>query len=96
MAERKNYDQRLVDIGILLSNKRKALGPLYGNREKFIELRKEELFNSEDWISNRHLTNIELGKNMISIEKMILLAAALETDPVELFKEIYEVYINKN
>lgn len=92
MSERKSYDQKLIEIGELLSNKRKSLGKKYENRESFIQCRSTELFGGEDWISLRHLSNIELGKNWISIEKLIILAAALEENPVELFQKIIQIY----
>lgn len=92
MAERKKYDERLIRVGLLLESKRKALGEQYQKREKFIELRAEELFDGADWISLRHLVNIELGKNWISIEKLMILAVALELDATELFDEIKKVY----
>ena len=92
MAERKEYDPRLVKVGELLSNKRKSLGPLYKTREHFIGIRINELFAGTDWISPRHLANLELGKNWISIEKLLILATALEEDPVDLFEEIVKTY----
>lgn len=92
MAERKEYDSKLVNVGNLLAEKRKALGPRYRSRERFIEIRSQELFGSDDWISLRHLTNIENGKNWISIEKLLLLAPALEENPVDLFEEIINAY----
>lgn len=95
MAERKQYDPVLVAVGNMLAEKRKALGLPYKNRENFIERRKEELFAGRDWISPRHLANVELGKNWISIEKLIWLADALEVNPVELFEEIYKIYVNQ-
>ena len=95
MAERKKYDSGLIRVGELLSKKRKALGPLYKTRERFIEIRSKELFDNEDWISPRHLANLELGKNWISIEKLLVLATALEEDPVDLFDEIISTYQGK-
>lgn len=95
MAERKIYDPGLVCVGELLSTKRKALGPLYKTRERFIEIRSNELFGGKDWISPRHLANLELGKNWISIEKLLVLATALEEDPVDLFDEIIRTYQGK-
>lgn len=90
--ERKEYNEKLVQIGELLSEKRKALGDQYTSREDFIYSRQNELFSGESWISLRHLANIENGKNMISIEKLVLLADALEIDVVDLFTEIIEIY----
>ena len=90
--ERNQYDHKLVLIGEMLSEKRKSLGSQYKSREQFIYLRENELFSGKPWISPRHLANIELGKNMISIEKLILLADALEIDVVELFAEIIQIY----
>lgn len=95
MAERKEYDQGLVNVGKLLADKRKALGPLYKSRDYFINIRSEELFGGEDWISPRHLANLELGKNWISIEKLLVLSTALEEDPVDLFEEIITTYQGK-
>ena len=92
MAERKNYDPGLIKVGELLTEKRKSLGLEYTTRERFISLRSIELFGGEDWISQRHLSNLELGKNWISIEKLLVLSAALEQDPVDLFSEIIETY----
>lgn len=94
MSERKKYDPGLIKVGELLIQKRKALGAEYKTREHFIVHRSMELFNNTDWISPRHLANIELGKNWISIEKLIILSAALEEDPVDLFSEIIHTYNN--
>ena len=92
MAERIKQCEALTKIGILFEQKRKALGKQYKSRERFINNRSDELFGSEDWISLRHLCNIERGKNWISIEKLILLADALEEDPSDLFDEIVNIY----
>ena len=92
MAEKIEQNEALIQIGHLFEQKRKALGKQYKSREKFIYNRSNELFGSEDWISLRHLCNIEHGKNWISIEKLILLADALEEDPGDLFDEIVEIY----
>lgn len=92
MSERMAESEALIRIGKLLEQKRKALGRQYKSREQFIYKRSDELFGSEDWISLRHLYNIEHGKNWISIEKLILLADALEEDPVDLFDEIVAIY----
>ena len=92
MAEKQKSSERLLKIGNLLEEKRKALGKQYNAREQFIANRSDELFGSEDWISVRHLYNIEHGKNWISIEKLIQLSYALEEDPCELFREIVRIY----
>ena len=92
MAERQKYDPGLVKIGELITKKWKALGYAYKSRESFIDRRSEELFGGEPWISPRHLANLELGKNWISIEKLIVLATALEENPVDLFEEIIQTY----
>lgn len=89
MSERKKYDPGLIKIKEFL---KKALGVEYKTREHFIELRSAELFDNRDWISPRHLANIESGKNWISIEKLITLSAALEENPVDLFAEIIFAY----
>ena len=95
MAERKKFDKGLINVGDLITKKRKALGSRYSTRSNLIETRSQELFSSEDWISLRHLANIETGKNWISIEKLLLLATALEEDPVDLFEEIITAYKKK-
>ncbi len=92
MAEKHNSSEVLIRIGKLIEGKRKALGKLYHSRERFIYNRSEELFGSEDWISVRHLFNIEHGKNWVSIEKLIQLSDALEVDPCDLFREIVEIF----
>ena len=92
MAEKNTKSDALIKIGKLFEQKRKALGKQYKSREQFIYNRSDELFGSEDWISLRHLHNIEHGKNWISIEKLILLADALEEDPGNLFNEIVTIY----
>lgn len=92
MSEKKQVEPFGIELGKLLRRKREALGSRYMSREKFIEHRSDELFGSEDWISLRHLFNIEHGKNIISIEKLILLSDALEEDPVDLFSEIVDIY----
>ena len=92
MVERKQDDLRLVKIGQLLLEKRKLLGKNYSSREKFIYSRSKELFGGKDWISIRHLTNLELGKNLPSINMLITLSYAYEIDPIELISEIIAVY----
>ena len=66
------------------------------SRERFIDKRSDELFGSDDWISLRHLYNIEHGKNWLSIEMLIALADALEEDPADLFDEIVKIYRNSS
>lgn len=92
MSERKKYDTGSVKVEKMLKEKRRGLGNKYKTREKFIELRNSELFDNSDWLSPRHLANIESGKNWISIEKLILLSTALEENPVDLFSEIIHTY----
>lgn len=94
MAEKARQSEALIKIGKLFEQKRKALGKQYKSREQFIYNRSDELFGSKDWISLRHLCNIERGKNWISIEKLIMLADALEEDPGDLFNEIVKIYRN--
>lgn len=94
MAERKEYDHGLVNIGMMFVEKRKALGKPYHIRASFIEKRSAEIFNNIPWISQRHLASLERGKNWISVELLIQHAYALEMDPTDLFKEILEVYIS--
>ena len=94
MSEKNTNSEVLTRIGKLFEQKRKALGKQYKSREQFIYNRSDELFGSEDWISLRHLYNIEHGKNWVSIEKFIVLAEALEEDPVDLFGEIINIYRN--
>ena len=76
----------------MLKEKRRGLGNEYKTREKFIELRSTELFDNNDWISPRHLTNIKSGKNWVSIERLMILSAAPEENPVDLFDEIIHTY----
>lgn len=94
MAERKMYDYSLVKVGELIAQKRRSLGDYYKSREAFIYNRSDELFGGSSWISPRHLANLELGKNWMSIEKLLVLATALEEDPVDLFQEIITTYQN--
>lgn len=94
MAEKARQSEALIKIGKLFEHKRKALGKQYKSREQFIYNRSDELFGAKDWISLRHLCNIERGKNWISIEKLIMLADALEEDPGDLFNEIVKIYRN--
>ena len=95
MAEKKKTDPGLIHVGRLLEHKRKALGDTYQSRESFINERSLELFDGTDWISIRHLTNLELGHNWPSILMLLQLATALEEDPVDLFSEIVNAYQSK-
>ncbi len=92
MSERNKYDKKLVAVGNLIREKRLSLGDEYKTRDGFIEDRSRNLFDNSQWISNRYLANIELGKNQMSIEKLIQISAALEEDPIDLFKEILYIY----
>lgn len=82
----------MIAIGKLITDKRKALGASYKTREGFIYNRSQEIFNGEAWISVRHLTNLELGKNWPSIEMLLKLSVALEEDPIDFFEEIIKTY----
>ena len=92
MVERKKYNPKLAKIGQLLLEKRRLLGKNYSSREKFIYNRNQELFGGEDWISIRHLTNLELGKNLPSIDMFITLSYTYEVYQVELFRELVNIY----
>lgn len=92
MSERKQKELWIVEVGKLIREKRLALGKEFKSRDFFVEERSEKLFDFEDWISSRYLSSIELGNNQMSLEKLIQLAYALETDPIELFEEILSVY----
>lgn len=96
MVERKRYDPGLVRVGELITQKRRALGYPYNTREKFIAQTSKDIFGGKEWMSVRHLANLELGKNWISIEKFIILADALQQEPVSLFKEFIDTYRNEN
>lgn len=92
MSRRKKYNKNLMLIGEHLREKRISLGESYKNRDDFIDITSRNLFNNKQWISSRYLASIELGHNMISIDLLIKLAYALETDPSELFNEILSIY----
>ena len=96
MVERKRYDPGLVRVGELITQKRKALGDPYNTRDKFIAQTSKAIFGGKERVSVRHLANLELGKNWISIEKFIILADALQQEPVSLFKEFIDTYRNDN
>ena len=96
MSERKNKEEWIQKVGLMIRDKRMALGKEFKSREFFVEERSEKLFNYDDWISSRYLASIELGNNQLSIEKLIKLAYALEIDPVELFSEIAKIYHDKH
>ncbi|WP_338346830.1 helix-turn-helix transcriptional regulator [Fructobacillus cardui] len=67
---------------------RKELKDIPKSRIGFIEDRSIKLFNNEEWISEKTLCNYELGKNIPSIENLVMLAAALEVDKKYLFEEV--------
>ena len=92
MSERQISDSALLKIGELFLMKRRNLGTRYTSREKFVYNRSQELFGGKDWISVRYLSSLELGKNLPSIEKLVVLADAYEVDTVELFNEIIRIY----
>ena len=87
------YNKKLKKIGMLFQEKRWAISNK--SRETFIDDRRELIFNGEDWISLRYLINIETGKNLPSVEMLLKLSIALETDPVELFESIYEILYDR-
>ena len=94
MSERKEiYKAKCTKVGELFEIKRKIISK--GSRESFIAERSDTLFNGNDWISSRYLSSVERGKNLPSIEMLIKLAIALETDPVELFENIYTILSDK-
>ncbi len=95
MAERTEFDEKLMNIGNYLYERRKMLGPQYKSRDKFIDQRSIELFGGDPWISSRHLASLERGKNWISIELLIKHAFALECDPVNLFSDIVSIYYGR-
>ena len=89
MSERKNYDKKLQKVGNLFAEKRRVI--THSSREYFIMERSETIFNYEHWISERHLASIEEGKTLPSIEMLIKLSHAFETDAVDLFAEVLEL-----
>ena len=95
MAERNEYDEKLIKIGRYLCARRRRLGTQYKSREKFIDQRSMELFGGDPWMSNRYLASLERGKNWISIKLLIKHAYALECDPVDLFSDIVRIYHGK-
>lgn len=92
MSERKQKKAWIEKVGLLIREKRYALGHEFQSREFFVADRSENLFEYEDWISSRYLASIELGNNQMSIEKLIQIAYALEVDPIHLFAEIVIIY----
>lgn len=92
MSEKKLLNFRDRKIGNTIRTHRHNLGADYKTLEGFVYNRATELFDDEQWISVRHLSNIELGKNSLTIDKLITLADALEIDPRELFEEILLIY----
>ena len=86
--------KKMRRIGYLFQKKR--LDVLKGSRDAFIADRSNLLFNGDDWISSRYLNNIENGYNLPSIEMLIKLSIALETDTVELFDSIYKILSEKD
>ncbi len=87
------YNRKLKKIGMLFQEKRWGISNK--SREAFIDDRRELIFNGEDWISQRYLINIETGKNLPSVEMLLKLSIALETDPVELFGSIYKILYDR-
>lgn len=95
MSEKKKKEAWLEKTGELIRERRYSLGKEFKNRDFFVQDRSENLFSYNEWISTRYLASIELGNNQISIEKLIQLAFALETDPIELFAEIEKIYLQE-
>ena len=87
--DNKDYNNKLKQIGILFQEMRGNISK--ESRESFIYDRSDMLFGGKEWISLRYLINIENGKNLPSIEMLIKLSIALETDPIELFENIYKI-----
>jgi len=80
MSEKKLFNFRDKKIGNTIRTHRHNLGDGYKTLEAFVYNRATEL------------SNIELGKNTLTIDKLITLADALEVDPMELFEEILLIY----
>lgn len=89
MSVRKKYDQKLVEVGRCLLEKRRNI--CIGSRESFIDERSSTIFGDEQWISLRHLANLEEGKTLPGVEMIIKLSFAYEVDAVDLFTEIYNI-----
>ena len=77
MSEKKLFNFRDKKIGNTIRTHRHNLGDGYKTLEAFVYNRATELFDDDQWISVRHLSNIELGKNTLTIDKLITLADAL-------------------
>lgn len=92
MTERKFENNQLRQIGKKIRGYRKDLGGKCLTLEGFVEDRSIILFDCKEWISVRHLSNIERGKSAMSNELLIMLAKALEKDPHEIFEDIVNVY----
>lgn len=90
MTKRKIENQN-KQLGELIKNKRLKLTDISQSRQRFIDDRSEKYFNSEEWISEKTLTNYETGKNVPSLQNLKKLAIALEIGIVELFEEIIDL-----
>ena len=63
---------------------------------RYIEIPAKSTAYDRLWESHGFLKQCcELGKNWISIEKLISLSIALEEDPVDLFDQIIRAYQNR-
>lgn len=94
MSKRKKYDPKLIKIGQFIEKQRKIIYPEFQTREKFIDVVSQEIFGGEQWISVRHLSNIELGKNLPSFELMIKLSVALDLETIDFFAKLIEIYLS--
>ena len=88
MTKRKNKTDNQEEIGKILKNHREDLE--YSSRIEFIQATVDMGLLEEDWISEKSLSNIEIGYNMPSLRTLKKLSIALQIDLMDLISEIID------
>lgn len=87
MTKRKEMN-RNHELGQVIIKHRLLLTDLPQSRQGFIDDRSKKLFNGEEWMSEKTLSNYENGYNIPTLENIKKLSVAFETDFLELVEEI--------
>lgn len=88
IRKNKKSEENLVEIGNVIYKHRKRLSLEKSSRKFFLENREAIGLWDQEYITEKTLTNIELGKNLPSLTTLNYLATALEVDLIELVVEI--------
>lgn len=88
IRKKQNSEENLIEIGKIIQEHRRRLTLDKSSRKFFLENRVAIGLWDKEYITEKTLTNIELGKNLPNLITLNRLATALEVDLIDLVAEM--------